>query len=151
MIVASAVDTAMIMQYTSLAGIESDFYTSSWAGTAKLIEAGGEAVQGLELITAFDPENPWPAFQDFKENYQERYGAVPGLLAPKSYDTVYILAAALEDNKGNSEGLLDAVLEISDYNGVEGMISINEFGDAMVNLYISQVIADEFIVIETIQ
>jgi branched-chain amino acid transport system substrate-binding protein len=151
MIVASAVDTAMIMQYTSLAGIESDYYTSSWAGTAKLIEAGGEAVEGLELITAYDPENPWPAFQIFKENYRERYHTDPGLLAPKSYDTVFMLANALENTGGKSQGLREAVLQINEFSGVEGLISLNKYGDAQVNLYIAEVIDGNFIVQETIQ
>ena len=150
-IVASAVDTAIIMQHTSLAKIESAFYTSSWAGTAKLIEAGGEAVEGLQLITAYDPDNSWPAFQTFIEQYRERYQTEPGLLAPKLYDTVNILAAALEETGGMSQGLRDALLNIHQFSGVEGIISLNEFGDAQVNLYIAEVIEGNFVVLETIK
>ena len=122
MIVASAVDTAMIIQHASLAEMTSEFYTSSWAGTSKLIEAGGESVEGLQLITAYDPNNPWPAFQTFKDNYQDRYQIEPGLLAPKLYDTVHILVNALEETGGQSVGLRQALLQIDDYSGVEGSI-----------------------------
>jgi branched-chain amino acid transport system substrate-binding protein len=151
MIVASGIDTGLIMQYSELAGNNSNFYTSSWASTPKLIEAGGQAVEGLELITAFDPDNSWPAYQPFVGRYHERYGSEPGLLAPKAYDTVYILAAALEGSDGNPQGLREALLQTTDFDGVEGLISLNEFGDAQIDLYIAQVTDGQITVIETIK
>jgi branched-chain amino acid transport system substrate-binding protein len=151
MIIASALDTGLIIQYADLAGIASTFFTSSWAGTPKLIEAGGEAVEGLKLITAFNSDNDLPAYKTFVGNYQQRYGSEPGLLAPKAYDTVYILAAALQDSSGNPQGLRDALLNIGNFNGVEGLIILNKFGDALTDLYIAQVNDGQIVIVEIIQ
>jgi branched-chain amino acid transport system substrate-binding protein len=151
MIIASAIDTGLIMQHADLADIDCTFFTSSWAGTPKLIEAGGEAVEGLKLITAFNTDNSSPAYLSFIESYQQRYGSEPGLLAPKAYDTVYILAAALERSSGDFQGLRDALINIGNFTGVEGMIILNEFGDALTDLYIAQVTDGQIVIIETIK
>jgi branched-chain amino acid transport system substrate-binding protein len=150
-IIASAVDTALIMQYASSGDFEEEFFTSSWAGTANLIEAGGNAVEGLEFITAFNTQTTWPDYQSFVDRYQARYGVRPGLLAPKTYDIVYILASGLSETGGSSQGLKEQLIQTRDYKGVDGLITIDEFGDALGNLYIAQVNLGQIEIIDTLE
>jgi branched-chain amino acid transport system substrate-binding protein len=149
-IIASAVDTALILQYAQQTELPGIFFGSSWAQTPELLENGGSAVEGLELITPYHPNNPNPAFQPFVERFESRYKHQPNILAPLSYDTVRILAQALEATGGEADGLREVILATQDFEGVQGLISFNPYGDVEMDLYVAQVKDGQFEIIETV-
>ncbi len=149
-IVASAVDTALILQYANQQSIKSKFFSSSWAYTEELLYKGGAAVEGLEIVTTYHPENSWPAFEPFVARYEARYNQQPGMLSPKAYDLVRILAQALSHTDGKPQGLREALLSVQDFEGVQGLISFNPYGDVEVDLYIAQVKDGQFEIISTV-
>jgi len=149
-IIASAIDTALILQYAQQAELSGKFFGASWAQTPELLEKGGSAVEGLELITPYHPNNPNPAFQPFVERFEARYNRPPNMVAPLVYDTVRILAGALEKTNGDADGLREALLATQDFEGVQSLISFNPYGDVESDLYIAQVKDGQFEIISTL-
>ncbi|MCX7682261.1 MAG: TIGR01906 family membrane protein [Anaerolineae bacterium] len=136
LIIASALDTALIAQRARLEGWEIPLFGCYWAYTEVLLYNGGRAVEGMELVVSFDMNSSAPAFQDFCTRYQARFGHPPTFPAALSYETMLVLAAALDkiDGRGTwsaeqRERLRQALLETRDFPGLTGPISLNEYGD----------------------
>ncbi len=148
--IAASMDTALLAQYGRQQGIEAPLFASSWAQSQNLLEEGGQAVDGLELVAGFHPENPYPAFQPFVERFKARYGRSPTFSAAFAYEAVLVLAHALEQTVGRAAGLGDALVAIEALEGVQGLISINAYGDVERDVYIIRVDQGNFEVIHTI-
>ena len=69
----------------------------------------------------------WPKTIGFLDKFREKYGALPEAAAANSsaYDSVYILAAAIEKAGSLDPDKLVAALEQTDYMGVSGRIRFN--------------------------
>jgi len=130
LIVASALDTALIAQQTRLLGWEPTLFASGWAQTDVLIQNGGRAVEGLETVIVFDVQSQAPAYLDFQARYEARFGYAPTFVAGEAYEAVMVLAAALEETGGQAKGLPQALSEIRNFQGLVGELSLDEYGDA---------------------
>ncbi len=148
LIVASPLDTAMIAQTIQMEGWSPAKFAASWAQGEGLIQNGGNAVEGLEIIIGFDINDPSPALKTFNKAYEKRYGRKPAFTAMEGYETMQMLATALKETSGKSAGLQEALLELKDFSGLTGPIQMDKYGDAIRPLYIQRVNGHKF---ETIQ
>ncbi len=147
---ASAVDTALMAQYASQQQINVPMFSSPWGQTRELIDKGGKAIEGMEFVAVYNPSHPSEAYQNFIKVYTDRYGAAPTLGASHGYEAVLVLAKALEQTRGKSGGLPEALKNIRDLPGLQGNIAIDQFGDVLREVYILRVETGQFQVIETI-
>ena len=108
-IIASPADTAVIAQTISLKNWEIKKFASSMAQSNILIQNGGKTVEGMEIIIAFDVNDTSPTLQEFKSNFLKRFAVSPIFSAMEGYETMRMLAAALQKTNGESKGLPDAV------------------------------------------
>ncbi len=117
---------ALMRQYRQL-GLEAPVYGTSSLYSPKLIELGGEAVDGVKLATTFMPENPDPAVQSFVGQYEKLYGETPNMFAAQAYDAVGIMLAAIASVGPDvtRETLRDALAQTTDYPGVTGTTSFD--------------------------
>jgi branched-chain amino acid transport system substrate-binding protein len=60
----------------------------------------GAAAQGMMITTHYSPEDPRPVVQEFRKNYEAKYGKTPESTAALSYDAVMLYKMAVE--KANS-------------------------------------------------
>lgn len=144
-IIASAVDTALIVQQARVTGLDVRFLTSNWALTKDLIENGGRAVDGIITVVAHDETNQSPAHLDFSERFQSRFGRQPTFAAGYGYEAVLVLANALNVTDGNKVGLAGALLQTNDLLGVNGNISFDAYGDVVRTLYLIAVRDGQFV------
>ena len=151
MIIASDVDTALIVQYLSIAGIDAKIFGSSWAATDELLQKGGSAIEGMVLTALINDQDTSPNYLEFRNAYIERFGIDPGLGASHAYETVYILAEALKQTNGQKEGLQEALLAISNFQGVNGTITFDKYGDVHRDSYMVQVQDHQFVIIASIR
>jgi branched-chain amino acid transport system substrate-binding protein len=149
-VIASPFDTAMLAQYARQQVLTVPFFGSSWAQSQELIEKGGQAVEDLELVVSYHPQNPYPAFTPFMEQFEARYKRRPGFGGALGYEAVLVLAHALKQTGGEAAGLTEALVEFRNLPGVQGTISLDEYGDPARDLYIVQVQDGQFKVIDTI-
>ena len=72
-----------------------------------------------------------PAFLDFKIRYRERYGSTPSFGAAFGYEAALILAAALQETRGKTDGLRRALWEMKDFQGLVHTFSLDRYGDPL--------------------
>lgn len=148
--VASAIDTALMAQYGRQSGSELPYFGTTWAHTNELLNKGGQAIEGIELVSFYDPENPFPASKRFITQFENRYKRPPTFPAAFSYEAVLVLAEALTQTNGEKKGLPEAITNIKALEGVQGVISIDQFGDVTRDVYITAVKNGYFETINTI-
>jgi branched-chain amino acid transport system substrate-binding protein len=144
LIIASAVDTALIAQHTQLAGWEIPLFSSGWAQTEALLQNGGEAVEGMKIVTNFNSNSRDPDFLDFQAQYLERFGQAPTFAAAQTYEAVLFLAAALEKTRGSAKGLPQALIT-TEIKGLTGHISLDAYGDVVRTQFLLSIKDGEFV------
>ncbi|MDR2179843.1 MAG: ABC transporter substrate-binding protein [Synergistaceae bacterium] len=94
----------------------------SAAFSNKLIELGGDAVEGLLLDTLYTDIDPIPVVQDFVKVYSERYGKRPNFVAAQNYDAIRMIFEAItRANSTDRTAIRDQLLKIKDFDGVTGI------------------------------
>jgi branched-chain amino acid transport system substrate-binding protein len=118
----------------------------------KLVEIGGEAVNGSYFSNHYTQEDPRPEVQNFIKNYQVRFGSKPDALAASGYDAAVILFQAIKStNSIDGKTIRDALAHTKNFNGVTGIISINEHRDATKSAVVLQVNGKEFKYVATVE
>ncbi len=98
----------------------------------KLIELGGEAVEGLYTTVVFHPKNPKPEIQAFVSEFVKRYETTPNMFAAVAFDAINLLADAIERaGSTDREAIREAIAATKDFPGVTGKITFTEVGDVM--------------------
>jgi branched-chain amino acid transport system substrate-binding protein len=150
MIIASAVDTALIAQQANLVGFDAQLLTSNWAFTDDLLQNGGRAVEGILAVISNDVNNNSPEYLDFVSQFQERFKREPTFAAGYGYEAITVLAAALEKTGGSPDALGETLLEIRKFTGVHGDIQFDKYGDVERTLYMIAVQNGKFETRQTI-
>ncbi len=148
--IASPVDTALMVQYGHQQGLEARLFSSPWAQSDALLEKGGQAVEGLEMIAGYTPQIPYPPSQRFAEQFEARYGRQPTLLASNGYEAALVLAYALKQTQGRAQGLPEALVTVKDLEGAYSPISLDEYGDVKRDVYIAMVKDRAFEIVDII-
>jgi branched-chain amino acid transport system substrate-binding protein len=97
--------------------------------SASLLELGGDAVERLATNTFFALNSPDPVVQEFIQEFNKRAGRDPNLHAACAYDTMGMMAQAIEEAGFDRAAIRDALAETKDYTGVTGKLTFTEAGD----------------------
>jgi branched-chain amino acid transport system substrate-binding protein len=118
----------------------------------KLTEIGGDAVNGSYFSNHYTQQDPRPEVQNFIKNYQARFGSKPDALAASGYDAARILFEAIKSTKSiEGKAIRDALAATKNFNGVTGVITINENRDATKSAVVLQVQGKEFKYVATVE
>jgi branched-chain amino acid transport system substrate-binding protein len=107
----------------------------------RLIEIGGEALNGSYYANHYFVEDPNPSVQDFVKKYQAKHGnEKPDSMAALGYDATMILADAMR-RAGSTDGaaIRDQIAKTVNYKGVTGTISIDPERNAQKPLVIIEI------------
>lgn len=122
-----------------------------WAAM-DLYDLAGEAIVGARYINALDAGNP--DFDEFKKEYQEKFGAPcdgAGLNAYYAYDALMVVKDAVERTGSNDAAVLrDALEETKDVQSITGSISIGKDHRAVRAGMIIEITAEGHIVIDEV-
>jgi len=149
-IIASPLNTANIAQVIRLKNWQVPLFAAPWSQGQDLIKNGGNAVEGMEILIPFDLNSPSPTLQAVKTRYQARYAQAPAFTAMYGYELMQMLAEALKKTGGNAAGLPDALVGLKNYQGLESTIQMDEYGDAMRQLFIQRLQNHQYETIETV-
>lgn len=127
--VANAVDVARLSQQFRNLDASTPIVAVEWAGTQQLIELGGKAVDGVEVLQLFDRFGKEEQFLRFAEEYRRRFEAPPSFSSILAYEVVTVLATALEGRRGG-QGIKEAILANGPYQGLQQQLTIDRFGDS---------------------
>jgi branched-chain amino acid transport system substrate-binding protein len=138
LILGNAADAAQLCQQIRLADPHIPLVTSEWAATERFLELGGTAVEGVFTAQFVDRESEQQPYLDFRRLFVERFQQEPGFAGIAGYDAASVLVTALKQRRGG-ESVRDTVLRVGDFQGLQGPIHIDRFGDSWRPTYITVV------------
>jgi branched-chain amino acid transport system substrate-binding protein len=145
LIIASPLDTALIAQKIRANAPKIPLFSSAWGQTDAMLQHGGKAVEGLEIVIWFDSDSQNPAYQDFRNLYLAKFGREPTFAGGAGYEAMLVLAVALKKTKGQADGLPEALKGIRKFEGLVGAISMDEYGDVVRTHFLHIVKSGDFI------
>jgi branched-chain amino acid transport system substrate-binding protein len=132
--VASAFDTAALCQQVRLRS-KVPLFGAEWGFTNDVLVNGGKAMEGATFVVKVDFSDTSARFVAFKQAYLERYARPVDFAAVLAYESLELLAEALRRD-ATREGVRRAVLSIGAFQGLQGPIQIDAYGDSVRRHYI---------------
>ncbi|HBZ54918.1 MAG TPA: hypothetical protein DEO88_05895 [Syntrophobacteraceae bacterium] len=114
--------------------------TNLWANP-ELVRMGGIYIEQAIFPTAYLPGGSDPKVQRFEERFKQMYQGTPSYLEAQSYDALRMLLLAMEHARTPVDrlGVMDALRQTRDFDGVTGSISIQASGQPQRRYTIFQV------------
>ncbi len=107
-------DGALLAQQIRQAGIDLPIVGASSMQSPDFLELGGEAAEGVMLRGQFLPSDPRPHVKDVVDKYRAAYNETPDFFAIHAYDTIRLLAQAIELGGATREGVLAGLAQVKD-------------------------------------
>ena len=143
-IVANSVDSSNMIQFLRLKGLESSILCSGWAKTLDFIENGGKSIEDVIFFTGYDDHSQNKNFKNFVSKYKEKYNETPSVFAAQGYELGKILIRKLKEND-NVKFLKDNLLKEKIYEGLQGKIIFDKYGDVSREYFFMKVRNGQFI------
>lgn len=86
------------------------------------------------VLPAVNIITPSKKTEEFRKGYERKYGKIPDHQAAYAYDTIILLAKAMEQVGYDSGKIKDYLLKVKGYEGVSGTIDILPNGDTRTSL-----------------
>jgi len=144
LVVGNSVDSANIIQYLRVNKIDRKVIASGWAKTMDFIENGGKAVEGVMFTTGYDDNLKNKDFVDFVKKFKTKYNKTPSVFAAQGYELGQILIQNLR-NSSDISTLKKRILKIKKYDGLQGDIIFDKYGDVFREYFIMEVRNKEYI------
>jgi len=146
LILANALDTAMLAQQIRKRTADVVLLGSGWSFTDDLVRHGGSAVERALFVHKVNPDDGRASATRFRKLYAERFGTRPFFAAIEAHDAVTILAAAL-GRDATREGVRREILAQGTYQGLTEDFTIDRFGDAHRRNHVSTVQNGRFLLV----
>lgn len=148
LIIANAMDSALICHQIRKSDPDITIMLAAWGATDRLIELGGNAVEGVTVVRNYDRDSPNPAYQAFRKIYLERYRKAPGFPGVHGYDAAQVVLTALSARK-DKQSVKESILSIGEFDGLQSQIIFDAYGDVnRSNTSISIVRNRKFVIVE---
>lgn len=96
----------------------------------ELFSTAGKSAEGTVLFTIFDPKLTSVFTRDFVKNFKADYGVEPDTWAAQGYDSVRLLASAIEKSNSRVPLLIGTTLRLlKKWEGVTGSYSFRQDGN----------------------
>jgi branched-chain amino acid transport system substrate-binding protein len=127
-IIGNAVDAARLTQLLRKQRADLPILVSEWAASEQLLELGGQAVEGVELIQLYDRHDQSARFTRFTQRYEQQFREMPGFGSVGGHDAATVLLDALR-RKANAMSLKDALRTQGPFEGLQQSVAFDENGD----------------------
>ena len=121
-------ESALLIRQARDLGLTVPFLGGDGWESAKLIEIGGDALNGCYYSTHFSPQNKDANVTKFVEKFKKRWSnETPDAFAALGYDAALVLADSIK-RAGNTTGpaLRDAIAATKGFAGATGITTINK-------------------------
>lgn len=145
-------EAALIANQAKMLGIDVQLFGASGMAATRLIELGGDAVEGMLITQSFLPDSPDARVRDFVAKYRQRYNENPIPHAAQAYDAVYILADAVKRaNSVAPSALREAISQTTGLQLVTESPKFIENGDDVgKRVLITKIQDGKFVLVEAI-
>lgn len=113
--------------------------------SSKLVEIGGDAMNGNYFSNHYSPDDPSPVSQKFLAEYQKAYGVLPDSMSVTGYDAMLVLADAItRAGSTDQKSIRDALAVTKSFPGASGTITIDGNRDATKSAVVLQIQQGKF-------
>ena len=137
---------ALITVQAREVGLKSTFIgPDGWDGVAKTLDVTAYgAIENSYFTNHYSLEDQSPKVQNFVKAYKEVYNEEPSSFAALSYDSAYMMKAAIE-KAGTTEkqAVIDALKELS-YDGVTGHLTFDEKNNPVKDVTVLKIVNGEY-------
>lgn len=138
MLITSALDAALLINQLRQQQEPLVIAAAEWAGTGKLIELGGSAVEDVIVAQYINMQDTSPAFTAFRDAFADRFGEAPGFPAMTAYNATRVVLKGLAEQRSD-ETLKQTLLRLRHFPGVQGAIEFDAYGDTQSPTYITHI------------
>jgi branched-chain amino acid transport system substrate-binding protein len=133
-------EVGLVVRQARKLGLMVPFLGGDGWDSPKLIEIGGEAMNGSYYSNHFSVSDPNPTIQKFVSDYKARYNTTPDALTGLGYDAASILFDAIK-RAGSTDGakVRDAIASTKEFSGVTGKITLDKDRNAVKPAVVLQV------------
>jgi branched-chain amino acid transport system substrate-binding protein len=133
-------EVGLVVRQARKLGLMVPFLGGDGWDSPKLIEIGGEAMNGSYYSNHFSVSDPNPTIQKFVSDYKARYNTTPDALTGLGYDAASILFDAIK-RAGSTDGakVRDAIASTKEFAGVTGKITLDKDRNAVKPAVVLQV------------
>jgi len=125
------VDQAIFAKQLRQLGVNIQWIGSPTTAAVTTRSLAGEALYGAYAVADFNSDAN-DASRDFTRRYHERYGIYPDNFSSWAFDSLHILALAMNTAKSTEpEAVRKAILAIKGYKGLEGTYEFDSRGDGV--------------------
>lgn len=135
LIVAGALDAAMICQRVRMTGSKLPILSSGWALMVAFLHDGGPAVEGVVFSQLFDRKSRHKTYLKFRKRFKDRFDKEPNFAAAHGYEAALALFKALSETS-EPEKLKATILEQGIFDGVQGSFEVDKYGDPQRKRYL---------------
>ena len=128
LLVSNSVDTAQLAQQLRKLDEAIPLTAAEWAASERLLQLGGGAIEGMELVQSYDRFDQSDRYRKFHDSYMAAFGREPGYSSIAAYDAATILFAAMAQQPDFSM-LGQTLIDIGPIEGLQQPLKFDRFGD----------------------
>lgn len=111
-------DAALIARQVKQAGLKLPMVAASSVYSPKLIELGGDAVEGMYTASRYFPDDPRPNVRDFVTRFKAKYSKEPDAFNAYAYDTMILMAHVMREFGTDRKAIHDGLAQVKDVPSV---------------------------------
>lgn len=127
-LVTNPVDAALLSKLLRTEVPNMALALSEWSATERLIELGGIYVERAIVSHHYDPDSQHPEYLSFKQRYIQRFNQEPDFPGISAYNVTMAVLAGLKTREA-TRSLRDELLAMGTFNGLQGPLTFDAFGD----------------------
>lgn len=137
-VVANAVDAAMICQQIRKIDQRVTIAMSEWGSTERYVELAGIAGEGVYVAQFLNRMDQSAGYLRFRQAYLDRFGQEPGFAGLAGYDAANLVLSTL-GIQSPDQSLKETVLNRGTFAGAQNDFTLDRFGDAERETFITVV------------
>lgn len=117
----NARESALVLNQMREMGMDQWFLGSDRMVTQEFLDIIGDTPGNIAAGYPYDPTRDDPAFNQFRNNFRDRFGEYPETYASHGYDGVSMVIKAIEKAGLNRALIRDELVAMTSYHGVTGI------------------------------
>jgi len=144
-------DAVGIVREVRARGAKVNIVGSDGLGSYEFLREGGSAVEGVYLTNHFSADYGGKLAKDFVEKFYEDYEVVPDAISALAYDSMMLLAKAIETAQTlDRDAVTAALANTKNFEGVSGVITIGNDHNPIKNVFVERISELKFKFVRTI-
>lgn len=139
---ANAKESALILQQIRGMGMDQPVYASDRVVSDEFLALAGDLAEGVVSTSPYNPKSGSKKLENFKQDYEARFGVAPDGFAAHAYDGMNLIVEAIRKVGLNRVLIRDVLTDLNTfqgYEGVTGTIVFDESWNDIGDIYMAEV------------